>query len=247
MFGNVLDWMQRYIFDPFLLALLPDRCAFCNTVTRINTFVCDDCKPRIRWQTEPFCAKCGHEKAQCSCKKNGRRRWDGAAAPWIYEEASEGITGGCVRLLKSSFYERSAIYMGKEIAAHVRKVFPLTVFDTVMPVPMFPQDEFERGYSQSVWIAQAVAKELGVPFENRLRKIRKTQPQKTLRGSERTVNLRGAFDLDEMYDAPGKTVLLVDDLLTTGSTLEECTTILKIYGVEAVYVATACITPNERK
>ena len=89
--------------------------------------------------------------------------------------------------------------------------------------------------------------ELGVPFENRLRKIRKTQPQKTLRGSERTVNLRGAFDLDEMYDAPGKTVLLVDDLLTTGSTLEECTTILKIYGVEAVYVATACITPNERK
>ena len=239
-----LGWMKKYLAEPLLLAMFPDCCTFCNKIIRVNTFICEECANAVKRQAEPICHKCGRSKEYCSCKQDGRRVWDGATAPFIYDD---GITGSCIRRLKESGYERNATYLGTEIAKQVRKTFPLTVFDCVMPVPMHPQDEFERGYAQCVWLAKSVAKELGIPYENRLRKIRRTTPQKKLSGEERRVNLRGAFDVDEMFDTPGKTILLVDDLLTTGSTLEECATMLKIYGAEAVYVATVCITRKEGK
>ncbi|MBQ3133471.1 MAG: ComF family protein [Clostridia bacterium] len=224
---------------------LPDRCAFCGDVVTYNTEICDKCRPQLNRQEAPICVGCGRSKPHCQCKADGRRHWNGAIAPFVYE--NEGVTGESVRRLKHSHNKKNAETLGKEIAACVQERFGDVPFDCVMPVPMTKKDERKRGYSQSLWIAQAVATEMSIPCENVLQKILQTKPQKKLSAKKRRVNLRGAIDLDEMFDLPEKTVLVVDDAITTGSTLDECARVLKIYGAAAVYVAAVCIVYKKGK
>lgn len=80
-----------------------------------------------------------------------------------------------------------------------------------------------------------------------LNKIRETETQRGASAKERRVNLFGAFDLVDGFDIDGKTVLLVDDVKTTGSTLNECSEILKAYGAKAVYCSVFAVTKRKKK
>ena len=228
----------KQLADRLIAAFLPDRCAFCGDVIAHNTEICPRCKNELHRQEQPICYHCGRSKPHCQCKKDGKRKWDGITAPLVYE--TEGVTGEAVRRLKRSNNRKNAATLGREIASCVRDSFPDVAFDCVMPVPMHPKDKLKRGYSQSAWLAETVAEELSIPFEDMLLKIERTQSQKGLLRQNRRANLRGAFDVNEMFDAPDKTVLLIDDVITTGATVDECATVLKIYGVRAVYVAAVC-------
>lgn len=227
----------KQLADRLIAAFLPDRCAFCGEVIAYNSEICPRCRKEVLRQEQPICYGCGRSKPHCQCKEDGKHKWDGITAPFVYDK---GITGDSVRRLKRSSDRKNAMTLGKEIAACVRESFPDVTFDCVMPVPMHPKDKLKRGYSQSEWLAETVADELGTVFEDKLIKIVRTPSQKDLPREKRRVNLRGAFDLNEMFDAPDKTILLIDDAITTGSTVDECTTILKIYGARAVYVAAVC-------
>lgn len=228
---------RKQLADMLIAAFLPDRCAFCNDVIAYNTEICPRCRNELHRQELPICYGCGRSKSYCQCKDDGKRTWDGITAPFVHDD---DITGDSVRRLKYSNDRKNAMTLGKEIAACVRESFPDVIFDCVMPVPMHPADKLERGYSQSAWLAETVAEELGVVFEDKLIKVERTHSQKGLSAEKRRVNLRGAFDLDEMFDAPDKTILIIDDAITTGSTVDECATVLKIYGARAVYVAAVC-------
>lgn len=228
----------KQLGDLLIAALLPDRCAFCGDVIAYNTEICKRCRDKLHRQEKPVCYGCGRSKPHCQCK-DGKGKWDSITAPFVYDD---GITGDAVRRLKYTNDRKNAMTIGKEIAACVKESFPDIAFDCVMPVPMHPTDKLKRGYSQSEWLAETVAEELGAVYENKLKKITRTPSQKSLSAEKRRVNLRGAFDLDEMFDAPDKTILVVDDAITTGSTVNECATVLKIYGARAVYVAAACAT-----
>ncbi len=230
---------RKQLVDMLIAAFLPDRCAFCGEVIEYNTEICPRCRKELHRQEQPICYGCGRSKPYCQCKEDGKRKWDGITAPFVHDN---DITGESVRRLKYTNDRKNAMTLGKEIAACVRESFPDVTFDCVMPVPMHPADKLKRGYSQSAWLAETVAEELGVVFEDKLIKIQRTKSQKRLSAEKRRVNLRGAFDLNEMFDAPDKIILLIDDAITTGSTVEECATVLKIYGARAVYVAAVCAT-----
>ena len=122
----------------------------------------------------------------------------------------------------------------------VRREYGGIPFDVVTAVPLHQQEHRERGFNQAEKLGQAVAKRLHLPYGVTLRKITVTAPQKELKAVQRTGNLLGVFDV--CADISDKTVLLVDDVITTGATLDECAKMLKIFGAKEVYAVTAAAT-----
>jgi len=115
--------------------------------------------------------------------------------------------------------------------------------DCIIPVPLFPEKEKKRGYNQASELARELAVQKGAVFlKNQLIKVKNTLPQTSLEGSKRRKNLKGAFAVIDKKAIEGKTVLLVDDVFTTGSTVEECSSTLKKAGaleVRALTIAQA--------
>lgn len=108
--------------------------------------------------------------------------------------------------------------------------------DLVVPVPLYPQRLRERGYNQSLLLARRLAAQLAVPVEARLlRRTRATAPQQGLDATARSSNLHGAFAVTARL--PGRHILLVDDVMTTGATVRECAAVLRRAGAAAVEVA----------
>lgn len=113
--------------------------------------------------------------------------------------------------------------------------------DCVTAVPLSPKRLRKRGYNQSAELAKKVCKRYGLKFdEELLKKIKETPAQANLTASERRKNLKGAFRVTKSCD--GLCVLLIDDVVTTSSTVDECALMLKKAGAQKVYVLTACIS-----
>lgn len=115
--------------------------------------------------------------------------------------------------------------------------------DCVVPVPLFPLKKKKRGFNQAAEIGRELAKHKDLDFvDGHLVKIKNTVAQTSLEASERRKNLRGAFAVIRGQSFEGKTVLLVDDVFTTGSTIQECSSALKKAGaleVRALTIAQA--------
>ena len=110
--------------------------------------------------------------------------------------------------------------------------------DGIVPVPLHPAREREREFNQSAVLASVAGRRLGIPVEDCLRRSRYTSTQTHFHREERFENLAGAFDLRRGADPAGRTLALVDDVLTTGSTAEACARVLKAAGASAVVVIT---------
>jgi ComF family protein len=109
----------------------------------------------------------------------------------------------------------------------------------IIPVPLHLKRLRQRGFNQAILLGEVLSREWQVPLERRLlRRIRWTEPQVNLKAEERAANVRGAFEVSRPESVRGKTVMLVDDVLTTGSTVKECSRVLKTAGVGSVLVAT---------
>jgi ComF family protein len=115
--------------------------------------------------------------------------------------------------------------------------------DSVIPVPLFPGKQKKRGFNQATEIARELAKQKNIELvEGGLVKVRRTPPQTSLEASERHKNLKGAYAVVHDQGIKGKTVLLVDDVYTTGSTIQECSVALMKAGaleVRALTIAQA--------
>jgi ComF family protein len=112
-------------------------------------------------------------------------------------------------------------------------------FDLIVPVPLHPARQRERGFNQASLLAELLARQSSIPLKPLLERIRYTNTQTALDRSERMENLHNAFRLRKNVDVRGLRVLLVDDVLTTGSTMNECARVLKRAGALSVYGATA--------
>jgi ComF family protein len=112
-------------------------------------------------------------------------------------------------------------------------------FDFIVPVPLHPARKRERGFNQAELLALELERASRIPLQNLLRRTRYTTTQTQFDRSERMENLRGAFRLRRGCNVQGLRMLLVDDVLTTGSTLSECAAVLKKAGALSVHAATA--------
>ena len=159
-----------------------------------------------------------------------------AATDWTTNPAGVFAYGGAVAdaIIRFKFRQRPDLAVG-----FARVMLPLaraSAVDVVVPVPLHPARLAERGYNQSALLAGPVARALGRPhFPRALARTRDTAQQSALRGAERRPNLAGAFRVRDSRQIAGKNVLLVDDVRTTGSTLDACASALHEVGAARVF------------
>ncbi len=229
-----------WILDLFF----PPRCALCDEViARYERPLCKICKqsalPRIETKR---CKRCGREKQQCACKITTLLS-DGIAAPFYYKDK---VQEAILRYKKVQDADRTA-YFVSELTETAYRAYADTVIDVVTAVPMHPRSEAKRGFDQVKPMAKAVAKALHLPYMSLLKKSIYTKPQKSQYGSARAANLLGAFDVIDGAAVKDKQVLLIDDVVTTAATTNECAKMLKIYGAKAVYVLAVAVSENKKE
>lgn len=151
-----------------------------------------------------------------------------------------------VHALKFDGCVQNAVGLARFMSDSVKKNFSGVKFDFVCCVPLSESSLKKRGYNQSALLAKEIAKELGVPFEEKLlSRPFQGKEQKTLGGIERFGGVIGAFDCAENKIIESAAVLLCDDISTTGATLNECAKLLLLCGADKVYCVSAAITKKE--
>ncbi len=125
------------------------------------------------------------------------------------------------------------------MADYKDEIFSFAQIDMLVPVPLHLRRLQERGFNQSLLLARVISRVHKIPVEfNVLERIRYTQPQTQLSGSERERNMRGAFRVRKNLFPAGNNILLIDDVFTSGATVGECARVLKEAGARQVQVLT---------
>ena len=222
----------------FLRLFFPKRCPNCKQIIPIDRDTCSCTDNNVTQIGDDFCEHCGHEADNCVCGGRYSAYFEHLAAPFVYSGAVKA------RLHSLKFYgEKSASkFFAYHMSVRFSEAYPLVKADTVTYVPMTERAQKKRGYNQSRLLALEISKRLLVPFDTLLVKQCDTKRQHDLTAEERTTNLVGAFGVADGADITGKTVILCDDIKTTGSTLAECVKVLKSCGAKEVYCLCAAIS-----
>lgn len=225
--------VKNRILDVFF----PPRCAYCGTLVMSGATLCADCVTALPVIEPPVCLLCGHSKRDCCCKQK-KHEFKGVAAPFYYEDALKQA----IHRLKFKHLDFVAETLAKDMAETVLREYADVHFDFVTFVPFTRQEKKTRAFNQSELLAKRISAKLGVPCAELLVKLYDVPRQHTLRARERRGNVFGIFDTAESAQLDRATVLLVDDIKTTGATLSECAKMLRLSGADCVYAVTAAIT-----
>ncbi len=223
-------------------ALFTNRCRLCGEVTELDRELCEECEAKKRIP-ENRCKHCGCAKEDCTCKEH-KNEYKQIAAPYYYEDSIVRA----VHNFKDNDMPFLAEHMACEMAKDIEKYYCEITFDCITFVPLRKFRVLKRGFNQSELLAKELSKILNVKAVPLLTKVRYTGVQHHKTAKQRAADTYGAYDvLDDFKDKlSGKTILLVDDVKTTGSTLNECAKMLKIYGADAVYCTSFAITKREK-
>ena len=226
----------RVFYGMLLDLVYPRRCPVCDKAVKpFGNLICEDCKKKIKYIKAPFCQKCGKELKDkravfchdCNCREHS---YDSGMALFAYHSVADSIYRFkyCGRQEYAAYYgERIAVVLGKKILA----LKP----DAIIPVPIHTSKERVRGYNQAELIALELGRILDIPVETGLiKRIRKTTPMKELSAQERQNNLKKAFKICR-NDVKLNTVIIVDDIYTTGSTIDAMAMELHKVGIEQVH------------
>ena len=199
----------------------------CNTEGRFVHPSCEAGLPRLN---KPYCSLCANPGTPrvCSWCAATAPAFDAIAAPYLME----GPVTDLVYCLKYENLRASSPELGRLMAGHLRP--QTSTAELLVPVPLHSRRERERGYNQSALLARELRKRTGVPVADRaLRRTKDTPPQVSIAGHEdRRRNIDGAFECDAVE---GRRVLLIDDVVTTGSTMDACAKALKEAGATRVW------------
>lgn len=232
----------KNILKPILSALFPQRCAYCLEIVSSNRLMCEECEKTLPRISGTICPKCAREKDFCSCR-GAEAYYTAIAAPFYYKaNVRKGI-----HAFKFRNYLQNADAYASEMSKTVSERFPKVEFDFVTEVPMTAKSIKKRGYNQEALLAQRIGKNLSIPYRpNVLKKLYETEKQHNLSFYLRRGNLTGTFDVCEPLSVKDKTVLLVDDISTSGETLNECAKMLWLYEAKEIYCVTVALTVYDK-
>jgi ComF family protein len=218
--------------------VLPPRCLACGATVGEIGALCGPCWAAITFFAPPWCTNCGlpfphpmGEGAVCGECARQQPSWDRARAVLRYDRHSRGL----VLMLKHGDQTHLAGAFGRWMHRAGGEV--LAGADLLMPVPLHWTRLFSRRFNQAALLAQAIHGAGGPPVAaDWLVRRRRTPSQGVLGPAARARNVRGAFALRRSRDVQGKRVVLIDDVLTTGATVEECARVLRRAGADYVGV-----------
>lgn len=215
----------------------PDVCPVCGRVIFPHEKICIECMGKIETIGEPKCEKCGKklqndEKLFCTDCDEVNHVFDRGICIFNYKEEMKEV-------LYRFKYKNKRCYsdfFGYVGAKKYRKLFRQWKVKMIVPVPMYQKKQQRRGYNQAEEFARSLTEYTDIPMATDLiKRLRETKPQKGLNKEERYKNLKNAFGVNPEKAKGVNSVLLVDDIYTTGSTIDACAKVLKVAGVEKVY------------
>lgn len=236
--------MQQKINAKELLlgVFFPRRCPVCDEIVEMGTYLCESCKKKVSYVFEPSCKKCGkpleNERYEycmdCSRKKHFFIQ---GKAVFMYRKEMKGS----MYRFKYSNKREYGDYYAKAAAERYGKWIKNRGIEVIIPIPMYGKKKRARGYNQAEVFAVKLGRELGVPVDTGLLyRVKNTVPQKELNDRQRKDNLKGAFKL-KVNIVEYKKILLVDDIYTTGSTIDAAAECLIEKGAEKIFFLTICI------
>ena len=225
--------------------ILPTSCAYCNSPVRDSgiPFFCASCWADFSSIDGPVCPRCGNpfESPETLLHSPDHPCLACRKTPPTFDQAlSIGYFEGPLREAVHQFKYRPCRALGRPLALWMAgNIRPVSEIDCIIPVPLHISRLRQRGFNQALILAHALSRIFFLPlsFDNLMR-VRPTRPQVELSGAERIRNVAGAFALrgpDELRDGD---VLLVDDVFTTGATMNECAMVLKDAGASRVTALT---------
>lgn len=235
----------------FIIKILyPGSCPVCSEVQEQMLTddgvarICPNCEKKLKRVTPPFCLRCGKpleadrvRREYCAdCARQTHAYVQGRAV-FVYQGA---IIGSMHRLKYANRRDYAAIFAREAYETYgswIRRIDP----EALIPIPLHKKRRRERGYNQAELIARELSDLTGIPVEKKLLlRNANTRPQKALSAKERKNNLKNAFQMSKKIVKLEK-VLLIDDIYTTGSTVDAAARALMSAGVKKVYVLCICI------
>jgi ComF family protein len=227
------------------LFLFPPQCRCCQTPLDNDDGIriCQPCWQKVELIRGDVCTRCGYPLSDVNPQRGGYCghcptrpvHFDSAHAAAAYDGALRSL----IHALKFRFHEHLASFLALFLADLVDGRYHREV-DLLVPVPLHWLRRRWREFNQSLLLAKALSERSGIPVgEHLLRRVRRTRPQSRTSGrAAKRRNVRGAFRATDAKALRGTRVLLVDDIYTSGSTVNECARVLKVAGVRELHVVT---------
>ncbi len=230
------------IFSKIGDLLFPPRCPICDKVVPLwDEGICCECLKNIRYVEPPRCLKCGKHieeetREYCTDCEERPHVFKQGRALFYYKDIAKAIYR-----YKYKGRKAYAKVFGKEMVYYLGDYIKSLEPDAIIPVPLFKRKARRRGYNQATLLARILEKELNIPVEEKfVIRNRNTKPLKLLNPEERLNNLKKAFILME-NGVKLKRVIIIDDIYTTGSTIDTMAELLIEWGIEEVYFVTLAI------
>lgn len=231
---TALDKCKAFLLD----IAFPNRCPFCDEFIAWDGYVCDACIEKYASANGVICRKCGREECVCG----DTLCYDMAFASFFYSE--EPVREAIYRL-KDIGEINIAEYTAADIEEYMKRE-NIPKPDIVVPVPMGRKKRRKRGYNQAELLARCIGKHLDIPVRSDiLFKYDTKEEQHDFGAEERLKRVKSLFYTGKT-DLSGKTVMLCDDIMTTGATVNECARLLKELGAESVCSAVCALTRLEK-
>lgn len=221
--------------------IFPPSCPICKTAVSEHGMLCADCWAKFNWIGNPKCCRCGYpfpanldlgDAPLCPVCAANENEIDWMRSACVYDDVSKSIM---LPFKHASRLQYQKIMTRAMISALAELKEPV---DVVIPVPLAYRRLIKRGYNQAALLARPIAKSLNAELDvsSIARKYCSDMGHKNMR--QRMENIKGVFKV--RADFAGKTILLVDDVMTTGATFSELRKVLKRAGAKAVYGVTFC-------
>jgi len=213
------------LLDKLFELVFPPKCIFCHSLLwkedDDSDFICNSCEHDLPRSTTANGVTTADFVSKC-------------VSPLLYRDSVRASIHR-FKFNRCQFYSKPYAKLIKECLEN----HPDIAFDYITWVPLSKKRYRKRGYDQAQLLAQELARDLNVPLWGMLKKTCDTKAQSTLKDkSQRRANIAGAYTLSKGIDIYGLNILLIDDVVTTGSTLSECAKVLLLGGAERIYCAT---------
>ena len=235
------------VLDRILELLFPPRCFVCDRLLetsdiRAGRRIHRTCVGKLEPVKQPFCFHCGcplpdAEMEYCDDCKRKHSYIEQGRALFVYR----GAVRKAMYRFKYTNRRRYAVFLAEEAKARLMDWMSERKIEAIVPVPMFRKKEKQRGYNQAELFARELSRCTGIPCESHIVfRMRNTLPQKELGDREREKNVKSAFQTSG-FVVQYKRILIVDDIYTTGATVESVAHVLHRAGAEHIFVLAACI------